>query len=236
GYANNLRLAARILKERRLPATVFISTGFIGDGRMWNDTVIESLRRADGVLDLCDLALGRFVLDGQMARRRAIETILGALKYLPGAERLARACVIAERVGEDLPGDLMMTEAEIRQIQSLDVEIGAHTVSHPILKSLDADTARHEIAASKHVLEAIARAPVTAFAYPNGRPGRDYDASHVKMVRQTGFTAAVSTSWGAADRRSDRLQVPRMLPWEKSALGFAVRLLRARLGPRAETA
>ena len=36
---------------------------------------------------------------------------------------------------------------------------------------------------------------MTLFAYPNGRPNDDYHAEHVRMVKEAGFDAAVSTSW-----------------------------------------
>jgi long-subunit fatty acid transport protein len=45
------------------------------------------------------------------------------------------------------------------------------------------------------------------------------------MVQQAGFSAAVSTAWGVGYRNSDRFQLPRMLPWDKSAVRFAARLL-----------
>ena len=46
GYADNLEVAAPILVRHGVRATFFVSTGFIGGGRMWNDTVIEALRHA----------------------------------------------------------------------------------------------------------------------------------------------------------------------------------------------
>jgi hypothetical protein len=75
-------------------------------------------------------------------------------------------------------------------------------------------------------LESITGRRVGLFAYPNGRPGRDYDASHVALVKSCGFDAAVSTAWGAAGGRVDTFQIPRMLPWDASPLKFATRLLR----------
>src|SRR5262245_10631610 len=80
GYANNCEVAAPILAARKLPATVFVATGFIGSGRMFNDTVIESVRCAGERLDLTDLELGTHALPDAAARRRVIDTILRALK------------------------------------------------------------------------------------------------------------------------------------------------------------
>lgn len=237
GYANNLTVAAPILAALRLPATVFVATGFIGADPMWNDVVIESVRRAGDMLDLSTLGLGVHQFPDLQARRDALDRILPQLKYCALDERRGRALDIAQRAGCEPPRDLMMSEAQLRALAiQPGIEIGAHTVSHPILRELEPHAARHEIAASKERLEAITGARVTTFAYPNGRPLRDYDASHVAMVRACGFTAAVSTAWGHADARSDRLQIPRMLPWDHTALRFALRLAGTYRGARAAAA
>src|SRR5579859_7762471 len=226
GYANNLTHAAPILRERGLPATAFVASGYLGGGRMWNDTVIEAVRRAGAELDLSALGLGRFTLTDLAARRSAIDVILNELQYRHQAERARAADGIAERVGAELPRDLMLTPAQLAALPGLGVDVGAHTVTHTILTRVDAATARREIASSKAVLQDLTGTQVALFAFPNGRPARDYERTHVEMVREAGFSAAVSTAAGACRPDSDRFQLPRMLPWERSAAGFAVRLVR----------
>lgn len=225
GYTNNRTVAAPILQARGIPATVFVATGFIGNGRMWNDTVIESVRRAGERLDLRELGLPEFQLTDTAARRAAIDRILDALKRGDPAERLARVEQIAARVDLPQPHGVMMSESQIRELYDLGIDVGAHTVMHPILKSVSTARAQQEIAESKATLEAVTGRPVTLFAYPNGRPNRDYDATHVQLVRAAGFKAAVSTAWGATCGRSDLYQIPRMLPWQRSPLKFGARLL-----------
>jgi peptidoglycan/xylan/chitin deacetylase (PgdA/CDA1 family) len=106
------------------------------------------------------------------------------------------------------------------------MSIGAHTVSHPILRTLSSAAARAEIAEGKAVLESIIADRVELFAYPNGKPGVDYDVEHVAMVRSLGFSGAVSTAWGAARAGDDRYQVPRFTPWDRGRNWFALRLAR----------
>lgn len=236
GYANNLEIAAPILKERSLPATIFVSTGFIEGGCMWNDIVIEAVRSAASPLDLTDLGLGAFELSDATSRVKAFGAILPALKYLAPDERLLRAQTIADRASAVIPAHPMMNEKQLRELSDYGIVIGAHTVHHPILKAVDPSVSYQEIASSKATLEHITGDQVTLFAYPNGRPGRDYDATHVDQVRRCGFEAAVSTSWGAAGRSADPYQLPRMLPWERSAFGFSLRLLRTYREQRVELA
>ena len=227
GYSNNFHLARPILARKRLPATIFVAPGFLDNGRMFNDTIIESIRRARDTLDLREAGFGAYSLVDLASRRSAIDEIIGALKYSDEKERRLRADRIADVVGAALPSDLMMTEAEVREAHSGGLEIGAHTLNHPILCRLKPQVAEREIVASKLRLQEITGAPVKAFAYPNGRPNKDYDARHAAMVRNAGFDLAVSTAWGAATASSDVYQLPRIAAWDRHPLKFAGRILRA---------
>ena len=106
------------------------------------------------------------------------------------------------------------------------MEIGAHTVSHPILTSIDLNVARAEMEKSRAALETIVGGRVTLFAYPNGKPKADYGREHVDLVRTLGFEGAVSTSWGAARPGDDPFQVPRFTPWDRAPFRFGLRLAR----------
>jgi peptidoglycan/xylan/chitin deacetylase (PgdA/CDA1 family) len=227
GYADNCTLAMPILRRWCLPATFFVASGYLDGGRMFNDTIIEAVRQARGArLDLEALGLGIHSIVGLADRRAAIARILEGLKYLPPARREWLAEEIARRCGATLPEDLMMTAAQVASLHVAGMEIGGHTVTHPILAETDPDTARREIANGRAQLEAIVDAPVRLFAYPNGRPQRDYAPEHVRMVRELGFTAAVSTAWGAARRGADPFQLPRFTPWDRGAWRFGWRMAR----------
>ena len=119
----------------------------------------------------------------------------------------------------------MMTDEQVRNLADNGIYIGAHTINHPILASTDDAQARNEIAGSKRQLEAILQRPVEAFAYPNGKPGPDYGVAHRDMVRELGFSVALSTHWGAAVSASDPLQLPRFTPWDRTEGRFMLRLL-----------
>lgn len=225
GYADNYEVALPILRKHNLPATFFISSGFVDGGRMWNDTVIEALRRAQGsTLDLDEF--GTHDVSTPLARGRSAMSLLNKLKHLELSERAEKVQGIAEKVAAPLPGDLMMTSAHVRELHASGMGIGAHTVHHPILARLDSTQARAEIADGRARLHEIIRAPVPLFAYPNGKPRVDYTEEHVEMAKQLGFSAAFSTAWGAAHAASDLYQLPRFTPWDKTPIRFTLRLLR----------
>lgn len=224
GYADNVDVALPILLRHGISATFFLASGFLNGGRMWNDKVIEVVRNAPECFDLRELGLGQFQLDGIGARQEAIRSLLGALKYLPLAQRSAAVDALCALAPAGAPGDLMMTSEQVRVLHRAGMDVGGHTVNHPIMACMNADDALREIAGCKHDLEQIIGAPVRWFAYPNGKPGTDYHAEHVAMVRRAGFEAAVSTAWGAADSSSDPFQLPRFTPEGSGQLRFALRM------------
>ena len=226
GYADNEQVALPLLRRFGLVATFFVATGFIDGGRMWNDTIIESVRLASGdTLDLTSLQLGIHPIETFTARRAAIDALIGQLKYLPATAREDAVNAIRACSGASIPERLMLAEDQVRRLRAAGMVVGAHTVTHPILARTDESTARREISESKDRLQAILGEPITLFAYPNGKPVDDYGAAHVAMVKSAGYAAAVSTAWGAASSASDLFQLPRFTPWDRTPARFAFRLV-----------
>lgn len=225
GYANNAEVALPILKKHGLSATFFVSTGFLDGGRMWNDTIIELVHRhLRPILDLSKMGLGQFEISTIPQRQQAINTLLDKLKYLPLESRQLKVEEMCSYVPTTIPNDLMMTSEQVKKLHDAGMEIGGHTVNHPILARTKDTIARAEIANGKEVLESIIRAPVRFFAYPNGKPGQDYLSGHPRMVKELGFEAAVSTSHGAAKNSSDIYQLPRFSPWDQDQVRFTLRI------------
>ena len=232
GYADNARVALPILREKGLPATFFVASGFLDGGQMWNDMVFEALRRLSGeTLDVADLGLGCHAIASVEARISAAMALVDRLKYLPHGERLDRARELARRAGLAQRCELMMRSEEVRELAAAGMEVGGHTVNHPILAVLDPAAARREIADNRDALSALIGAPVRLFAYPNGKPGQDYLPEHVEMVRDLGYRAAVSTRWGVCTTASHRWQLPRFTPWDATPARFLARLLQSRWRP-----
>lgn len=227
GYADNADVALPILQRHGLTATFFVSTGFLDGGRMWNDSVIECVRACrQPEIDLEPFGLGRCPLADAKERRNAIAQLLPSIKYLSLVERekaigtLQRVCGVT-----DLPTSLMMSTKQVQEMHRAGMEIGAHTVHHPILTTLSASEAEFEISEGRNKLQSIIDAPVDIFAYPNGKPGRDYDDTHVLLLKKLGFRCAVSTASGVGRPGDDLYQLPRFTPWDDSLLAWTTRLL-----------
>jgi len=227
GYADNADVALPILQRHGLFATFFVSTGFLDGGRMWNDSIIECVRTTSHQeIDLTECGFGHHTLANAAQRRACVEALLSQIKYLdlPGREGALRQLQRATAV-QALPTNLMMSSEEVRLLHRAGMEIGAHTVNHPILTALNAADAERELADGRAHLQDIIDAPVSVVAYPNGKPKRDFDRSHVAMVERLGFLAAVTTAPGAARTGDDLFQLPRFTPWARSLPAWSTRLL-----------
>ena len=214
GYADNHDVALPLLQKYSMPATFFIATGYLNGGIMWNDVVIESLRHTQKEqLDLSSFGLGSYQFSSDQDKTSAIEALLNQLKYKIQDERESLVYAIKDAAGVVGTRHLMMTDEQVRSMDAQHMQIGAHTITHPILAKLTDEKALQEIQISKSYLENLLKHPVDIFAFPNGKPITDYTVKHVAMLKELGFKAAVSTAWGYANQSMDKFQIPRVVLW-----------------------
>jgi len=79
-----------------------------------------------------------------------------------------------------------LSASELRCFSDAGFEIGAHTVSHPVLSKLNRRDLVREVGECKNVLEEVLGRGVTSFAYPKGR----YNADVIAEVKQAGYHCA----------------------------------------------
>lgn len=95
---------------------------------------------------------------------------------------------------------------ELAEMQGNGIEIGSHTMSHPILSKISPERLNEEVVTSRVVLEKMLKAPVCTFCYPNGRHG-DINDEVIEVVRAAGYIGAPFgfdlTTW-------DPFLIPRM--------------------------
>lgn len=223
GYLNNLTIAAPILNKYQIPATVYVATAFSNGVNMWNDRVIHLFsnpeRRA------LSLNGKKVILTDFAQRRNLAEEWLKKLKYLQVEERLSviNDLYLENSVSEQSP--LMMSPEQIRRLSDKGINIGAHTINHPILKILTPEEQFQEIAGSKSQLQNWIGKPVKHFAYPNGMLGTDLDENTVELVRQAGFESAVITNWGTSNHLTSPWLLKRFTPWDRKPSRFMARLV-----------
>ncbi|MGE5389747.1 MAG: polysaccharide deacetylase family protein [Deltaproteobacteria bacterium] len=95
---------------------------------------------------------------------------------------------------------------EIKTLSDSGVEIGCHTRTHPSLKSLASNRLGTEILQSRSAIEGNTETAVQTFCYPSG----EYRQKAVDLIRQNGYTAAVTTKYGTAGYNNDMYLLPRV--------------------------
>lgn len=226
GYRSTHDLAMPVLRRLGLPATVFVTSGYLDGGIMWNDRIIESVRwLPNGTLDMQSVNIGLHNLAKPEDKLALASHINDACKYLSPKQRTEVIEELEKQSGHASTHNLMLTPVMVANLAKNGVDIGGHTVNHPILTRLPDAEARSEIVENKRVLEGIIGKSLQLFAYPNGKVGMDFDHRHVEMVEAAGYVAAFTTAPGAASVDNTFFELPRSRPWDKTPLRFSMRLL-----------
>ena len=164
--------------------------------------------------------------DNPTPRQYLYRSLYQLLRASPEAERrqmLDELLVWAGADPEIRPTHRFLTKTEVSALgQGNLIEIGAHSVTHPLLADLPAALQENEIQQSKTHLEEILGNPVSSFAYPHG----NYTAQTRAIVQEAGFSYACSTVGDVAWRGSDHFQLPRFQVEDWDGEEFASRLSR----------
>lgn len=252
GYADNLYDAKPLLQQYDVPATCFVSTGYLGRRSYWWDELEQQLlhpSRFPHALRLETASYrGQWDLNGSawygeeaFRRLRGWKGWNAAPTFrhqiFTSLHAVCRPMIEPER--QSILDQLRAAVSEAAKIASTWrpltedelvtlgagglVEIGAHTVTHPVLSACSSTAAQREIAGSRLVLERILGRPVTSFAFPYGGPA-DYGRDTVKIVQEAGFHCAYSTTPGIVGPGAKRFQLPRVQVEDWTGEEFARRL------------
>jgi peptidoglycan/xylan/chitin deacetylase (PgdA/CDA1 family) len=201
GRRNCYEFLFPLLKEFRMPATFFVVSSFIrGEDWVWTDKVLWLSEQPSA--------------PSEMAPQR-IEDFFRTLNQMRPEVRDARVESIAREMNLSIPKQPPSKYApcswrELREmVDSGLVEIGSHTVSHPIFASLIDEESWHELTASRAQVEEGLSARVVSFCFPNGKPG-DYRQSQVRQVKEAGYLTALVTRPGMVRPGDDLYQLPRL--------------------------
>ena len=147
------------------------------------------------------------------------------MTQLPGYlyELEERLAVNVERYGQ---GRIMNWE-QIRDLAASGMEIGSHTVNHPILSRIPEKQVWYEIAESKKRLENQLRQSVTSFCYPNGKK-EDFNETAKRLLKKAGYRSAVTTIIDYFSTKNDYFEIPRFYTTIRHRPTFSFRILTGR--------
>ncbi|MBI3861318.1 MAG: polysaccharide deacetylase family protein [Planctomycetia bacterium] len=198
GFEDNYQHAFPILNALDVPATVFLSTGYIGsDVTFWYDRLAYLLLRAPQGEFAIQTRAGKFQFTNDVkTRRKAIRSVLRELKLMPNHRRLEVLDNLEIGLGQGCgeppaPESRPMNWNQVREMASAGIEFGSHTVTHPILANLNDDELRFELTESRRTIEEQIGKPVSVISYPVG--GRTAFNEHVhEAVKLAGYRLGLS--------------------------------------------
>lgn len=196
------------LQRVRVPATVFLTTGYIGSQDiLWFNWIDVALDNGAAIEPLLPSPLQG--MDKRLLRAR----LMRYLKSAPDDERLrvVEAFRDATRAPDmALARHRLLTWDEAREMQGSGlVSFGGHTRTHPILARATTSKAQAEVTGCAADLERELDRATRHFAYPNGEPA-DFNSEIKQMVRAAGFASAVSAQRGFCVPGDDRYALRRI--------------------------
>ncbi len=219
GYRNNLVLAYPALRRFRVPATIFVTAGLVGTRRwMWPSELCEMCLRygTQAVGEACGDRLLSALMGVELPPTMKVEA---SVEYLLGLGPAPREAVLrrlrARYPVEPDDENEFLSWDEVRALRAGGLEIGSHTMTHPVLTDLAANEVEAELSASRRTIEEEVGTRPALFAYPHG----SFSPAVKNLVRRY-YGAAVSTIAGDNTASTDPLELRRIAAYGVEDLSY----------------
>jgi peptidoglycan/xylan/chitin deacetylase (PgdA/CDA1 family) len=222
GYACTANVAAPLLEQYDVPATIFIPASLIRRGRLfWWDELRQIVMRHPGTslragghtfqLGETQDADGVWPRDSRKRtpRQNGFYALWAHLQPLP-LNQIQQT--LAELRAKHSPTTIddeqlrLMTEDEVRSIRSDKIQFGSHALTHVSLPSLTHAEKAQEIRDSVAGCERLVGTRPVSFAYPFG----DFDPDCEALVAEAGFACACTVEPRAIAADDDVFALPRI--------------------------
>lgn len=213
GYDDFYEAAFPLLKRYKLPATIFVTVNFVDGGWIWLDRIKFTLRRTKYKKYNFVFEGKTFALDLKAGEKEALEEKL--IEYCMKLDNRKKLKLIA-KLERDLEVELppsppkefrAITWEQLSELGNEGIEIGSHTLTHPILSRMREEELRDEFIGSKSRIEEKLGNNIASFCYPNGMPG-DFNEEVCKGIKEAGYDGAV-VAYSAIHENFDPYKIPR---------------------------
>lgn len=212
GWRDNAEVAAPLLEHYAIPASIFVSTGWLGrPGGAWRETIGEGLwqrQRPATIRDaLGDAGLPLPPMPPTHPGHAYSRALLDYFILLNGADprRLAEvADHLRTELGQPLHG---LDPFSVRRLESGGlIRFGARGVELSAFEPQSDERIRWQVRRSRRELERLCREPLPVFAYPDERPSPRVQ----QVVQRCGVHTALAGGGGWLSHRDNPLALPRI--------------------------
>lgn len=218
GFANNISVAAPILADHGVPATIYVTTGFIeNNGMSWIDRIEYAVEQAPPQTLEVPWAKEAFALSSSGTRIAFLDAVRGHVKNDPLCNANAFADGLCARLGVegDIDGsdplDRKMTWEQVRELHAHDLfTIGGHSHSHAILSFLSPAQLARELDTSLALLQSKAGVGPTHYSYPEGL-AHCYSQQVIDELKQRGVKCCPTAIAGVNHSGEDAFHLKRVM-------------------------
>lgn len=214
GYRDFFDVAFPVFRKLNVPSTIYVATGFVDKACwIWTDKARFALlqSRFDAVNFRVGEAEINLNLNGRESRLRAAGKLNSVLKRMSDSEKEAGLDELARTLQVQIPSAppdefSSLSWENAREMVMNGVEIGSHTVTHPILTNVDSERLAVELRESHAAIRNNLQNDRIHFCYPNGNvSGRERDA-----VAAADYDSAVTTEIRLCEKGDDLFLIPRV--------------------------
>lgn len=220
GFEDNYSNAYPILKKYGLTATIFVTTENLTTGDIfWYDYIAYLILNSQiGEFTLDSINKNFVIEEDQSSRHATLSLLLAELKKCPNESRLKAIQEMTDMFGgvyNDASDEIKSLSRPFnwdncREMHNNGIEIGSHSVTHPILSKIDSKSQHYEIHQSKATIEKHLNTQIDAIAFPNGHT-EDYTQSVLREVKAAGYNYACTFNKGINKLESlDKFQIARL--------------------------
>ena len=214
GYLNNYINVFPILKKYRLPSTMFVITGLIGTNKLaWWDEIKFAILKTDKNKYTFEFKGRTINLDLSNEQKRLEEFIV--IHKLVSKYNFKLRQEATKKINRDLKSKKLegnpenyrfMNWDQIMELSNNNIEIGAHSITHPYLSNIPKREMIKEIKDCKIFIEEKIQKPVKSFCYPSGDTTKDIS----NLVKNIGYTSAYTTKMGQITNDSNPYALERI--------------------------
>ncbi len=222
GYRDNYEVAYPLLKRYGVPASFFVCPGLIDShqGFWWDEiyALVEKTRATELDVEklIQDLGLPPGRQDGVLSLLTGQQKISAGESLVAQGKRMSphMLTIFLERLNEafgvhgdsDLREHILMNWDEIREMHHDGMEIGSHTMTHPMLTQVSESVMRVELSDARVRLSEVLGAAPEGFVYPSGA----FSSTARNIVREAGHIYACTSQSGFIGGAADQYLLPRV--------------------------